>query len=221
MTSHPSPQIPGIIVEEVKTRKIRSRSMIMDDTAVDYTSLMGMEDRRRRFSEDVVDIETKETVIMQKLFRKIQRQVYCKQEDSQPGWLEKGDMLVDPLARGRSLSVLMERGEAGETGVVAPSAGAITIDDFIDVVGACGERSSSLGLTYTSVKRESSTKMTTEKLRRESLRQKKNQKRATAIVTSGALTFIVLAATMVTASFLMSPVIEEIFGKHPCLTPVP
>jgi hypothetical protein len=41
-----------------------------------------------------------------------------------------------------------------------------------------------------------------------------NSSRATAVVTGGALTFVLLAALLVTASFLMSPVIEEIFGKH-------
>ena len=42
---------------------------------------------------------------------------------------------------------------------------------------------------------------------------KKQQKRDTVLVTSGALTFILLAASLVTISFLMSPVIEQIFGK--------
>ena len=34
------------------------------------------------------------------------------------------------------------------------------------------------------------------------------------ILTSGALTFVVLAAALVTASFLMSPVIEDVFGRQ-------
>ena len=33
------------------------------------------------------------------------------------------------------------------------------------------------------------------------------------MVTSGALLFILVAATLVTATFLMSPVIEEMFGE--------
>ena len=33
-------------------------------------------------------------------------------------------------------------------------------------------------------------------------------------VTSGALTFLLLAASLVTLSFLMSPVIERVFGKE-------
>ena len=40
------------------------------------------------------------------------------------------------------------------------------------------------------------------------------QKRATVMVNSGALTFILLAAALVTTSLLMSPVIEQIFGKR-------
>ena len=39
------------------------------------------------------------------------------------------------------------------------------------------------------------------------------RRKATVMVTSGALTFILLAATLVTATFLMSPVIEQIFSK--------
>ena len=64
-------------------RKLRSSTMTMDDTKVDYTSLMGLEDRRRRFSEDVVDVVTKENVNMQKLYRQIQRQVYCRQDNKE------------------------------------------------------------------------------------------------------------------------------------------
>jgi len=33
------------------------------------------------------------------------------------------------------------------------------------------------------------------------------------LITSGAMTFLVLAATLVTATFLFSPTIEQIFGK--------
>ena len=40
-----------------------------------------------------------------------------------------------------------------------------------------------------------------------------DEKRANVIVTGGALIFLLLAATLVTASFLISPVIETIFSK--------
>ena len=40
------------------------------------------------------------------------------------------------------------------------------------------------------------------------------RRRSTMVVTSGALTIILLAATLVTGTFLMSPLIEQVFGKH-------
>ena len=40
-----------------------------------------------------------------------------------------------------------------------------------------------------------------------------DQKRANVIVTSGALIFILISAALVTASFLISPVLETIFSK--------
>ena len=49
-----------------------------------------------------------------------------------------------------------------------------------------------------------------EKITRKADRQ---QKRAAVIVTSGALTFILMAAALVTTSFLLAPVIEQIFGN--------
>ena len=53
-------------------------------------------------------------------------------------------------------------------------------------------------------------------LKVEDLRKKEDRKqaRASAMVTSGALTFILLAASLVTTSFLISPVIEDIFGEE-------
>ena len=51
------------------------------------------------------------------------------------------------------------------------------------------------------------------KSKEEKRKAKKNHSRSTIVVTTGALTFILLAATMVTTSFLMSPIIEKMFGK--------
>ena len=48
----------------------------MDDTMIDYTSMMGLEDKKRRFSEDVVDIDLKDSERVKKLYRLIQRQVH-------------------------------------------------------------------------------------------------------------------------------------------------
>ena len=43
---------------------------------------------------------------------------------------------------------------------------------------------------------------------------KEEQETTNVVVTGGALTFVILAAILVTASFLMSPVIEQVFGKR-------
>jgi hypothetical protein len=50
--------------------------------------------------------------------------------------------------------------------------------------------------------------------RRKLRKEKSNCKRATMMATSVAMTFLVMAATLVTASFLMSPTIEKIFGGN-------
>ena len=47
-----------------------------DDSKVDYTSLLGVDDKRRRFSEDVVDTSIKDSIRVQKMYRKLQRQVH-------------------------------------------------------------------------------------------------------------------------------------------------
>ena len=68
---------------------------------------------------------------------------------------------------------------------------------------------SSLSLVHSNYSK--STSHISEKKEEKARRQ---QKTASAVVNGGALTFVVLAAVLVTTSFLMSPVIEEIFGKH-------
>ena len=52
----------------------------MDDSKVDYTSLLDLEDRRKRFSEEVVDMDLKDSVQLQKMYRQIQRQVHCRDQ---------------------------------------------------------------------------------------------------------------------------------------------
>ena len=49
-----------------------------DDSTVDYLSMLGREDRKRRFSERLEDRGLKETVDLQKLFRQIQIQVFIR-----------------------------------------------------------------------------------------------------------------------------------------------
>jgi hypothetical protein len=45
-------------VAKTKQRK-RSFCIAMDDIMIDYTSMLGLEDKRARFSEDVVDMDLK------------------------------------------------------------------------------------------------------------------------------------------------------------------
>ena len=73
------------------------------------------------------------------------------------------------------------------------------------------ERSSSISVSCKS--RMTTSQMLKEADKRRRLRrEKRNRKRATVMITSGAMTFLVMAATLVMASFLMSPIIERIFG---------
>ena len=58
----------------------KARSYSIDDSKVDYLNRsLGLEDRKRRFSEVLVDTELKETMMLQKQYRQIQRQVDCQQ----------------------------------------------------------------------------------------------------------------------------------------------
>ena len=72
-----SPVKTTFILNPEQTSKARSSSF--DDSNVDYTSLLGLEDRKRRFSEVVVDMELKDSVRLQKMYRQIQREVHCRQ----------------------------------------------------------------------------------------------------------------------------------------------
>jgi hypothetical protein len=89
--------------------------MRMDDTIIDYTSRIGLEDKKRRFSVDVVDIDLKDRKRLQKLYRHIHRRSHCNQQ-------KKGTLAAFPLnsaswrrERERSKSecsgLLRERGE--------------------------------------------------------------------------------------------------------------
>ena len=63
--------------------KRRSSSVTLDDTEIDYISMLGVEEKRRRFSEDVVDMDLKDSVKIKKLYRQIQRQVHCNQDSKE------------------------------------------------------------------------------------------------------------------------------------------
>ena len=71
------------IFSTVNEKKRRSSSITMDDTMIDYSSMMGLEDKKRRFSEDVVDMDLKDSERVKKLYRQIQRQVHCSQESKE------------------------------------------------------------------------------------------------------------------------------------------
>ena len=49
-------------------------------------------------------------------------------------------------------------------------------------------------------------------------RSSKEEKRTNVIVTSGGLIFMLIAAALVTATFLVSPVIKDIFSKYSMLS---
>ena len=63
--------------KELSPAKNSGRSYSFDDSKVDYLSILGLEDKKRRFSEDVVDMELKDSVKLKKIFRQIQRDVHC------------------------------------------------------------------------------------------------------------------------------------------------
>jgi hypothetical protein len=67
------------IFSTVNETKRRSSPITMDDNMIDYTSMMGLEDKRRRFSEDVADMDLKDSERLKKLYRQMQRQVHCGQ----------------------------------------------------------------------------------------------------------------------------------------------
>jgi hypothetical protein len=68
------------IFSTVNETKRRSSFITMEDTMIKYTSMMGLEDKMRRFSEDVVDVDLKDSERVKKLYRQIQWQVPCGQE---------------------------------------------------------------------------------------------------------------------------------------------
>ena len=52
----------------------------VDDSQVDYDSLLGLEERRRRFSEALQDEGLRETIRLGKKLRQIQRNVYFRNQ---------------------------------------------------------------------------------------------------------------------------------------------
>ena len=65
------------LVHKINEVKRRDSSITRDDNPVDYTSILDPESQSRRFSEDLVDKETRHNLELRKLYRQIQRQVHC------------------------------------------------------------------------------------------------------------------------------------------------
>ena len=55
--------------------------MSKDDAHIDYISVLDQDDLVRRFSEDIVDLDTRNSLQLRKLYRQIQRQVHCMEND--------------------------------------------------------------------------------------------------------------------------------------------
>ena len=64
-------------LETIDELRRRDSAVSKDDSRIDYTSVLNIEDKKRRFSEDLVDGDTKSNIQMKKMYRQIQRQVHC------------------------------------------------------------------------------------------------------------------------------------------------
>ena len=76
-----SPLEAKTITSSLPNVKAKPNSLSLDDSTVDYISMLGMEDRRCRFSEELEDAELKESVHLKKFYRQIQRQVHCREQE--------------------------------------------------------------------------------------------------------------------------------------------
>ena len=69
--------LPGNTGAPAYTDTVTGWFRCCDDARVDYTSLLGLEDRRKRFSEELLDTELRDSVQLQKMYRELQRQINC------------------------------------------------------------------------------------------------------------------------------------------------
>ena len=67
-------------VERAGPPLVRARSSC-DDSRVDYTSLLGEADRRKRISVEVEDTDLKDSMKLKKMYREIQRHVNCNDKN--------------------------------------------------------------------------------------------------------------------------------------------
>jgi len=176
----------------------------MDDIMVDYSSVMDREDKKKRFSEELEDKELKESLKLQKLYRQIQRQVHCTADLDEQAWSSKMEAELSCLLLLKNKELRLDR---------------MTMQSWTkEQQQDRGEQTPDIIVTQTF---EDSLTMREVKSKEERKKEKKKQKRSSLVVTSGALTFILLAATMVTTSFLMSPMIEQIFVVQTIETSLP
>ena len=70
-----------LVLSSASTMRQNQPSRTVDDAQIDYLSLMGREEAKKRFSEDVVDTELRDSIRLQKMFRQIQRQARGMQND--------------------------------------------------------------------------------------------------------------------------------------------
>jgi hypothetical protein len=127
---------------------------------------------------------------------------------------QKPDTVYDPLTRGRFQSVFAARRDAGIGGnrrnrshsVFVISEDEEIAVDLSDLI-ICEDNTAKQWCINRS--RSVNKKELREQLSRKNMRTRQ----ATVMVTTGALAFIVLAATLVTATFLMSPIIAELLGR--------
>lgn len=200
----------------------RTRAFSMDDSSVDYTSILDQEDMVRRWSEDVVDLELRDSVRLNKLYRQLQRQVYCRNRDGARGgatFVSKNDVTEDLLKetdrlRRHSLSTrnIQKRRKRSST-MRRVLLKQTVVEKNSSCIRICEDDESEPEIQ--SVATSSSTLLPVNRSTTSSLDSTKAREKSTAraIITGGTMTIILLAASLVTTTFLMSPVIEEFLDK--------
>ena len=194
------------LVSTVNETKSRSSYFIIDDA---YVRMMGLEDKKRKFSEDMVDMDQKDGEKLQKFYRHIDRQANCRQKSQ--GTLGAFPLNSDPWKRKRRrtrsvCSGLIKEREAdrrkkdmARPQSVFPPCN-ITLDKETEFVN--NDMPSYSGTMLSKMLEEAEE-------RRKLRRGERNLKRAKMMLTFGAMTLLVIVVTLAIASY---PTIERIFG---------
>ena len=210
--------MPEIVLMPVAGMTQHSRTV--DDARIDYASTMGMEEARSRYSEDVVDKDLKDNIRLRKMYRQVQRQTRSSEEGK-----------VGTTAHNPALTIVYQ-GELAMTWKIPKDKEVLLIQNKTKCLSSSKTKSSDMEKKRKHVEFVPDTKairansLAASTTSKNSISQKLkaieeeyerkrlyHRRRSTVMVTSGALTIILLAATLVTATFLMSPVIEKAFGK--------